>query len=202
MAEHHLGAIDFELSKFKNKSRIEGYRAAYFKDDEHHSGSMTFVFRGPLEPVVYARYPYEEEMMFEVGYIGFINDEISFRPYKKLPYVGRYTAEKVTEMMNEDSFKPDPNELGRVRCFIHKQKEVLAWAHELGYTCSFSNVEYVTDVDGKSIPTIYSRIRRWKSLSCIKAITENFLKFYLFQIMPPALYRLTLAFTLRWLSLS
>ena len=24
MAEHHLGAIDFELSKFKNKSRIEG----------------------------------------------------------------------------------------------------------------------------------------------------------------------------------
>ena len=64
------------------------------------------------------------------------------------------------EMMNEDSFKPDPNELGRVRCFIHKQKEVLAWAHELGYTCSFSNVEYVTDVDGKSIPTIYSRIRR------------------------------------------
>ena len=160
MAEHHLGAIDFELSKFKNKSRIEGYRAAYFKDDEHHSGSMTFVFRGPLEPVVYARYPYEEEMVFEVGYIGLINDEISFRPYKKLPYVGRYTAEKVTEMMNEDSFKPDPNELGRVRCFIHKQKEVLAWAHELGYTCSFSNVEYVTDVDGKSIPTIYSRIRR------------------------------------------
>lgn len=65
MAEHHLGAIDFELSKFKNKSRIEGYRAAYFKDDEHHSGSMTFVYRGPLEPVVYARYPYEEEMMFE-----------------------------------------------------------------------------------------------------------------------------------------
>lgn len=125
MAEHHLGAIDFELSKFKNKSRIEGYRAAYFKDDEHHSGSMTFVFRGPLEPVVYARYPYEEEMMFEVGYIGFINDEISFRPYKKLPYVGRYTAEKVTEMMNEDSFKPDPNELGRVRCFIHKQKKCL-----------------------------------------------------------------------------
>ena len=84
MAEHHLGAIDFELSKFKNKSRIEGYRAAYFKDDEHHSGSMTFVFRGPLEPVVYARYPYEEEMVFEVGYIGLINDEISFRPYKKL----------------------------------------------------------------------------------------------------------------------
>ncbi|MFR8295211.1 MAG: hypothetical protein ACLVAU_13700 [Ruminococcus sp.] len=38
------------------------------------------------------------------GYIGLINDEISFRPYKKLPYVGRYTAEKVTEMMNEDSF--------------------------------------------------------------------------------------------------
>lgn len=160
MAEHHLGAIDFELSKFKNKSRIEGYRAAYFKDDEHHSGSMTFVFRGPLEPVVYARYPYEEEMVFEVGYIGLINDEISFRPYKKLPYVGRYTAEKVTEMMNEDSFKPDPNELGRVRYFIHKQKEVLAWAHDLGYTCSFSNVEYVTDADGKSIPTIYSRIRR------------------------------------------
>lgn len=64
-------------------------------------------------------------MMFEVGYIGFINDEISFRPYKKLPYVGRYTAEKVTEMMNEDSFKPDPNELGRVRCFIHKQKKCL-----------------------------------------------------------------------------
>lgn len=202
MAEHHLGAIDFELSKFKNKSRIEGYRAAYFKDDEHHSGSMTFVFRGPLEPVVYARYPYEEEMVFEVGYIGLINDEISFRPYKKLPYVGRYTAEKVTEMMNEDSFKPDPNELGRVRCFIHKQKEVLAWAHDLGYTCSFSNVEYVTDADGKSIPTIYSRIRRRKSLSCIKVIAENFLKSYLFQIMPPALYRLTLAFTLRWLSLS
>lgn len=44
MAEHHLGAIDFELSKFKNKSRIEGYRAAYFKDDEHHSGSMTQIF--------------------------------------------------------------------------------------------------------------------------------------------------------------
>ena len=69
-------------------------------------------------------------------------------------------AIRLKEMMNEDSFKPDPNELGRVRCFIHKQKEVLAWAHELGYTCSFSNVEYVTDVDGKSIPTIYSRIRR------------------------------------------
>ena len=93
---------------------------------------------------------------FCVQFLGYI----IFRPYKKLPYVGRYTAEKVTEMMNEDSFKPDPNELGRVRCFIHKQKEVLAWAHELGYTCSFSNVEYVTDVDGKSIPTIYSRIRR------------------------------------------
>ncbi|MBS7206213.1 MAG: hypothetical protein KH048_08035 [Ruminococcus bicirculans] len=44
MAEHHLGVIDFELSKFKNKSRIEGYRAAYFKDDEHHSGSMTQIF--------------------------------------------------------------------------------------------------------------------------------------------------------------
>ena len=38
--------------------------------------------------------------------------------------------------------------------------------------------------------------------SCIKVKAVNFLKSCLFQIMPPALYRLTLAFTLRWLSLS
>lgn len=157
MSDNELFNFDHsEVLKFRNKSRIVGYRGIYFTDDEYRRAGMTIVFRKKSELTIYARYLIHERL-YDVGYLGFDdNGEVIFKPYTKVKHVTYDNADKYAALMQADGISQTTDEQQRMREFIANPKAVLAFGHREGYHCYFQTTR---NAEGIRETSIYSRLR-------------------------------------------